>query len=316
MLLLSALSSGCTHVPPPRHPRPALPLPPHIAQRYALPGPVVEAALIPLGREDGVRFFRGRLECGAERASFHLLLPEAGTPTSLVLCLPILAGGRELMWFVATSFAARGHAVAWTDRVASALKPEQRGPELETLLRRTIVHNRMVLHWARSQPMIDPTRTAAVGISLGGMIGGALFAVEPGLRAVALCLAGGDLPGLVMVSAESRAHSWRSWRHHADGLLGAELRRELATHVLSDPALLGPYVPTSKVLLVGGLFDAVVPKRNQDVLWESLGRPERQLLPVGHYTSALAFGAIVGSIDAFLCQRFAAAPAGAAAGGE
>ena len=83
------------------------------------------------------------------------------------------------------------------------------------------------------------------------------------------------------------------------------LERELSLGLLSDPARLGPYIPTEKVLMVGGTLDSVVPPRNQDWLWESLGRPERRSLPLGHYTSALAFSSIMGSVDAFLQRRFA-----------
>ena len=62
--MLVAAVAGCVHVPPPTHPRPALPLPPEIVERYALPGPVVEELLVPIGAEDGVRFYRGRLRSG------------------------------------------------------------------------------------------------------------------------------------------------------------------------------------------------------------------------------------------------------------
>lgn len=309
MLLLALLSlplAGCAHVSLAAHPRPALPLPATVAARYALPGPVEEMALVPVGSEDGVRFHRGRLAAGHERAEFHLLLPPGAGPSSFVLCLPILAGGRELMALVAARLAARGHAVAWTERVASALRDGQRGPELEALFRRTIVHNRMVLAWARQQPAIDASRMGCVGISMGGLAGAVILAVEPDLKGGALCLAGADLPDLVLASAEDRAVSWRRWRWREDGLGQGELEVELARCLLSDPGRLGPYVATDKVLLVGGTLDRVVPRRHQDALWESLGRPERRLYPLGHYTAAVAIGAILGEVDAFLRRRFGA----------
>jgi hypothetical protein len=267
---------------------------------------VVEANLVPLGQQDGVRFWRGQLECGEERTDFHVLVPPHEAPAPFVLCLPILAGGQDLMWMVATSLAERGHIVAWSGRVASALRPGQRGPDLERLLRRTVIHNRMLLAWARRQPQVDDRRLGAVGISMGGIVGGILLAVEPSLCGAALCLSGGDLADLLMVSAEARAQSWREWRRSADGLLGSQLRREVALHVRSDPAALGPYVATDRVLLLSAMFDEVVPARSQRVLWESFGRPQRRLLPVGHYTSAVAFAAVLAAVDEFLGERFAA----------
>ena len=295
-------------MPAPRHARPALTLPAEAAERYLLPGPVVEASLVPIGSEDGVRFYRGRLSCGDEVAEFHYLTPETTEPMPFVLCLPILAGGKKLMWLVSLGLTHRGFAVAWTKRVASALKPGQRGREIELLLRRTIVHNRMLLAWARQQPDIDTDRMGCLGVSLGGMVGGIMLALEPDLRGGALCLAGGDLADLLVVSSENRARQWRRWRHLTDGTSGAELERELRQSLLSDPARFGPYVPTEKVLLIGGTFDEVVPARHQDLLWESFGRPERRLLPLGHYTSALGFGSIMGSVEEFLDRRLRRQP--------
>ncbi|MEM7200085.1 MAG: hypothetical protein AAF628_07455 [Planctomycetota bacterium] len=303
--LTVALLSACTHLPPPAHPRPALPLPTDIARRYAVAGPVHEEALVPIGGEDGTRFFRGTVTAGVERADFFLLLPD-GDPRPFVMCLPILAGGEELMWIVGQGLADRGYAVAWTKRVASGLRAGQGATDLEEIFRRTVVHNRMVLAWARTQPEIDGGRTGCLGLSMGGMIGAALIAVEPTLRGGALCLAGGDLADLLIVSTEDRALKWRKWRHRHDGLGGAALRDELARELQSDPARLGAYVPTRKVLLVGGAFDDVVPRRHQDLLWEGLGRPERRLFPLGHYSAALAIGPIFGAVDRFLRRRFAA----------
>lgn len=291
-------------MPPPTHPRPALPLPPEVAERYELPGPVVEELLVPIGAEDGVSFHRGRLRSGDELAEFHFLRPEGAAQPPFVLCLPILAGGRELMWIVAGGLADRGYAVAWSERVARALDPGQRGHDMETLLRRTIVHNRMLLEWVRQRDDVDPRRHGCVGISMGGMIGAVLLAVEPELLGGALCMAGGDLAGIALTSSEIQAVRWRQWRHETDGVSGDELRRELRRLLVSDPARAGAYVATERVLLVGTALDEVVPPANQDLLWESFGRPERHILPLGHYTAMLAFPSVLGSVDDFLERRF------------
>jgi len=304
--LLLALA-GCSYVPAPPHPRPALPLPDSVAERYALDGPVEETSLVPIGRRAGVSFFRGQLRCGSEVADFHYLQPDQASAQPFVLCLPILAGGDELMWIIGLDLASAGYSVAWSERVASALDTGQRGAELEQLFRRTVIQNRMVLHWARLQPQIDPRQTACVGVSMGGIVATVLLAAEPQLRAAALCLAGGDLARLMMVSAEGRVVRWRRWRHLEDGRGGSELYRELETDLLSDPALVGPFIATDKVIMIGSDLDEVVPIDKQDTLWESLGRPARHHLPLGHYTAALAFGSIFGSVHEFLRKRFAAA---------
>jgi dienelactone hydrolase len=305
-----SLLAGCSTWEMPEHPRAPLPLPPEIAARFAVPGPVVEESLVPLGGEDGVQFFRGRARAGDEVAEFTYLRPPGDAPRAFVLALPILAGGEDLMWIVANEFAQLGYAVAWTRRVGNAMKPGQRAPELDRLFRRSVVHNRIVLSWARRQDGIDPARIAAVGISTGGLLAAALAAVEPELAGAALCLAGADLPDLLLQSTEPRVARWREWRLAADGLGDLGLARELAREMTSDPLRLGAYVAAEQVLLVTADFDSVVPRRNQDLLWESLGRPERYSLPLGHYTAALALPAIVSRIDSFLDHRARVAGAG------
>ena len=295
---------ACSTQPLPEHPRPPLPLPGKLADRYALPNSIREELLAPIGRQEGIDFYRGRLGSDSERVEFHFLYPESTTPAPLMLMLPILAGGENLMWIVGWNLARMGYAVAWTRRVAPAMRTGQRAPEIEELFRRTVVQNRMVLEWARDEKMIDNARIGLLGISLGGIVGGVLLALEPELAGGALCLAGGNLPDLIMNSDESRIIKWRRWRFLEDGIRSSELRRELETHLISDPARLGPYVATDRVFLISALLDEVVPLPNQDLLWESLGQPRRLSLPLGHYTAVLGIGSLLGEVDEFMKGRF------------
>ena len=265
-----------------------------------------EDYLAPIGGEDGVRYLRGRLDAEPEFPEFEILIPQGASATQkapFVLCLPILAGGEDLIWAIGKGMADKGYAVAWTRRVSSALKPGQRGAELEQLFRRTVIHDRALLAWARTQPEIDQARMAVLGVSFGGMVATALLAVEPDLRAGAICLAGGDLPGLLHVTSEGRASSWLRWRQEADGIGRSELTRELEREAVSDPARMGVYLETDRVLMVTAAFDTVVPPHFQDVLWESLGRPARITVPFGHYTAALALGHILDAVDVFFRKR-------------
>lgn len=265
-----------------------------------------EEYLAPIGGEDGIRYYRGRLAAGSEHPEFELLVPEHATESArapFLLCLPILAGGEDLLWAIGKGMAERGYVVGWTRRVASALKPPQRGAELEQLFRRTVVHNRALLAWAKARPEVEATRLATLGVSFGGMVGTALLAVEPDLAAGALCIAGGDLAGLVHVTSEGRARSWLRWRQEEDGIGVSELSREIEREAVSDPARMGVHVATERVFLVTANFDTVVPMPFQDVLWESLGRPQRMRIPTGHYSAALLLGPILSAVDAFFRRR-------------
>jgi dienelactone hydrolase len=274
---------------------------------------VREELLVPIGRQEEVDFYRGRLDADSDHVEFHFLVPDSDGPRPFILLLPILAGGENLMWIVGWDLAKRGYAVAWTRRAGSAMARGQRAPEMEELFRRTVVQNRMLLDWVRHEDTVDLARMGLLGISMGGIVGGVLLALEPDLAAGALCLAGGNLPDLIMKSTESRVRRWRDWRSREDGIGSHELRRELATYLVSDPASFGAYVDTDRVFLVSALLDEVVPISNQDLLWESLGRPRRLFLPLGHYTAAIGISSILNDVEEFINERFelsAASPPG------
>lgn len=307
LVSLLLLPAACVTHPRPNTTRPPLPLQKEILTRYALPGPVQEEFLVPIDTQR--RTFRGSLTCGAERCEFRLMLPkntrDAGERPPLVLCVPILAGGKSLMWFLATALSERGYAVAWASRAGRAMSRGQRSVDLEQLFRRTLKHNRMVLAWARQQHDLFRPQQAVFGISMGGMVGSVLMALEPDLVAGVLCLAGGDLADIIQHSTEDRIVRWRQWRQQHDGLGPSQLAREIQREVLTEPLRFGPHVPSNKVFLVATRLDEVVPMRNQDLLWESLGRPERLVMPLSHYTAALGFGRILSHADRFLAARLA-----------
>jgi pimeloyl-ACP methyl ester carboxylesterase len=296
--------AACTTQPSPDYPRPPLPLPEVVAERYRIPDSIREELLVPIGRQENIDLFRGRIGAGSDHVDFHFLIPDSDKPRPFILLLPILAGGESLMWIVGWNLAKRGYSVAWTRRAGKALTPGQRAPEMEELLRRTVVQNRLLLEWVRQEGSVDPAAMALVGISMGGMLGGVLLALEPDLAAGALCLAGGDLPDLIMNSVERRVRRWRDWRFREDGIAGHELRRELNTYLVSDPASFGAYVSTDRVFLVGALLDEVIPISNQDLLWESFGRPRRLSLPFGHYTAAIGIDSILNDVAGFINERF------------
>ena len=281
--------AACHTAPPPDRPRPVLRCPTDLAT----PMLVVPPTLVHLERqEDGTE--TGALEGAGERVHFTRWRTDQrhGGQPPMVLLVPILAGGEELMHSVAEGLVERGFDVALCRRVASALKPPQRGSELEELFRRTILHQRLLLAWLRELAP-GPAEICVMGLSLGGMVGTTLAAIEPSIRGVAVCLSGGDLGDLVIASSESRVRRWRGWRHDADGVGDDHLRQELRQDLAHEPLRAARAVPTGKVLFVGGAFDTVVPTRHQDLLWEALGRPTRLTLPLGHYSAFLALEVVL-----------------------
>ena len=287
ILLLLICLTACTVNPAPSYPRPAL---------LRAPPPVAMPELVKLAHHDNGRS-TGVLVSEEEQVRFEIRRAPtnsnpAGKARPMVLLVPILAGGRELMGLVAQRLAAHDFDVAFCERAGRALSPPQRGPELNELFRRTVLHQRLLLKWLRHSDQPPPS-LHVLGISMGGIISTVLAAIDHDLRSAAICLAGADLANLMLVSSEDRVQNWLSWRQETDGIGLDTLHWELTQSLSHEPARYAASVPTEKVLFVSAALDTVVPRRNQILLWEGLGRPERLDVPFGHYTAAMALDRVI-----------------------
>ncbi|MCB9877630.1 MAG: dienelactone hydrolase family protein [Planctomycetes bacterium] len=281
---LTLLAAACSLQPAPGTARPPLPL----ADAVPLLTPDCSR-----WQDDGWRA-RGVLDGGGERVRFELRRAAGpATPARpVVLLVPILAGGADLMELVARRICAEGFDVAFCARAGDALLPPQRGPELDELFRRTVLHQRLLLRWLASSPDAPPA-TFLLGVSLGGMVATVVAAEEPSVHGLAVCFSGGDLPSLMMASSEPIVREWVDWRRTTDGIDGCALDQELRRTLGCEPLRYAARVPTDKVLFVDAGLDTVVPPPNQALLWEAFGRPERLTLPLGHYSAVLGLDRVI-----------------------
>ena len=113
-LALTLALAGCRFTAAPARARPALPLPTVAA---------VEAPQLLEWNELGEGRSRGVLAAGVERVRFQLRRQGDG-PRPLVLLVPILAGGEDLMDQVANRLQDRGFDTAFCARVGAALKTQ------------------------------------------------------------------------------------------------------------------------------------------------------------------------------------------------
>lgn len=286
--LLTVLACvGCAFAPAPRVARPPLPAPAAVARTAPHHAPT----LLELHDVGGWHLF-GTLGSDEERVAFDWLRHRGPAPRPCVLLVPILAGSPELMASVAYLMFRQGFDVAYCARAGSAMARGDRGPELDELLRRTVLHQRVLLQWLRNRPDAPP-QTFVLGISMGGMIATILGAADPELSGLAICLAGGDFANLVLASQEPRVQRWVAWRKEADGVGDDHIAWELRRYMSLEPLRMAPSVPAEKILFVSAGYDEVVPARHQSLLWEALGRPARLHVPFGHYTAALAIDPIL-----------------------
>lgn len=285
ILALGCLASACALDPGPNHPRPAL---------MRTPPAIKAAELLELAHHDHGRS-TGILIGEGEQVRFEIRRADPGADAAarpLVLLVPILAGGRELMGLIAQRLVGHDFDVAFCERAGRALSPPQRSADLDELFRRTVLHQRLLLTWLRAAD--DPPPSIHVlGLSMGGIISTVLAAVDHEVRSVAICLAGSDLASLVLATSEDRVHDWLEWRQKIDGIGIDSLHWELSQFLNYEPSHYAPFVPTEKVLFVSAMWDTVVPRRNQSLLWEGLGRPERLDMPFGHYSAAIAVDRVI-----------------------
>lgn len=209
-------------------------------------------------------------------------------PHPLVIVFPLLGGPYVATGALAAHLARRGFSCVMPHRLGPFLSPRTDSSTLERICRETVRRARWLLHWFRVEPSIDARRAGVLGISLGGFFGTGLLALEPGLRAGILALAGGDVPQVLLASREPKVLLYRAQRMQHEGLSREELRRDLAHHLVSDPLAAAPFVDASRILFVSAERDRVIPADCSEALWRAMGRPERLLLPRGHYSTFFA----------------------------
>ena len=221
-----------------------------------------------------------------------LRYPRAGS-NALLVVLPILGGDySETDWF-ARGLAGIGLATLRFDRKTDILDPDGDFELAARRIRDTVVDVRRALDlFAADSPLAHQPmrfeRVGLLGISMGSMIGNLIAAYDSRIDAAALVLSGGDFANVLDCARDeievkafleglaSRGYDADRIRREAHGSLdGVDPLRHAAS---LDPAT---------TLLIQGRFDPIIPFESGTRLWEAAHRPERIVLPSGHYSAVL-----------------------------
>lgn len=226
----------------------------------------------------------------------RLLLPKGqgpfgsaqGKPFPCVVALPILAGSN--LWIESRFWRPlldRGIAVLFIELpyqfhrrppgAGSGLVFLGRSPEtLRANFAQAVLDVRRALTWLSRRPDIDGRRLGVLGISLGALVGAAVYSVDPRLKDAALLLGGADLPRLLADSA----------------LTGPTLRRlnipDSRVAVVADeidPLLYRDRNAARPALLVNAVWDRIIPVANGVRLREAFPSARQLWVPGGHYSS-------------------------------
>ncbi len=291
------------HLAPAASARPPDPLPPEVEGYYGVSPEEVERLRVDLAsaereRGSGVPVVVD-LHLGiAARLEYYRSEGGEGRPRPLVLMTPPTEAAFAAR-YLARRFARRGVHAAVVFPGGVFLEPRLPPEEIEAKFRAAVRSARAALRVLSSRAEVDRERIRYLGVSAGGIFGGVLLAVEPGIRRAVLVLPGGDLPRILTESVETSVAAYRdAWKER--GVAPDELARAFAGVVRTDPLRLARHVDPRRVLLFFGASDTVVPVKTGIALREALGEPETYLLSGNHDTACLCFGFILRRTEEFL----------------
>ena len=220
----------------------------------------------------------------------------------IIMVLPMLGGGYELERHFAGYFASHGYAAAIVrrDRRQKQMKVE----ELDLLMRQMVIDHRQVVDWIETRSELDSKKLGIFGVSMGGIKGAILIALESRIKAAALGLTGGDLPFIISHTTESGLVRRRAKELEERNITIEESEQQLRRIITCDPITYAGYVDPRKVMLVLANNDTVVPIQKGIELKEKMSNPETIFIPGGHYTAVLAIPYIKSQSMAFFEKRF------------
>lgn len=217
----------------------------------------------------------------------------------LVLVAPILGGKYVVERPLCELLAENGIDAVLVHRPRHMLKTGTY-QSLETLFRSIVCDRRYALDALCEQY----TQMGSIGISMGAITNIPLIAADRRLKYNILGLPGADVPSIIISSSEGRLEEFVEEQSQLLGKNEEELLEILRQGFESEPAELAPYIDARNTRMFLAYFDTVVPYERGIELYEALGRPELNVLPTGHYTTALYYFWIRDMVLEFFQERF------------
>jgi dienelactone hydrolase len=219
----------------------------------------------------------------------HYWAPSGPGPHPCIVVLPVMAAPN--VW-IETRFINRfkkdGFAVLWLEmpyqfnRRPHTLQPSgqaflaRTAKRLAFNFRQSVLDSRRALSWLKRRPEIDAQRVGVFGVSLGAIVGAAVYSVDPMPRYAVLLLGGANFPTLV--TASSLSGPW---------VKKMALKPEAVVEAWKD---IDPTDYTAKnagkpVLLINARGDTVIPAANALRLKDAFPAAKQLWVPLGHYTA-------------------------------
>jgi len=225
-------------------------------------------------------------------------------PFPAVLVFSILQSDEFFSMGLGRALAKSGMVAFVVDQKGEIFKTDRLDLEFsDAVLRQAIIDARKIVTWLEDRPEVDRVRIGAAGISMGGIQAAFLAGIEPRITASVWMLAGGDLVSMLAHTREPGIRRARKKTLPKQGLTPEEFARQYRD-ALIRPEDYARHADPAGVLMVNACFDRVVPKRNQRLLWEAAGRPQRRFVPLGHFSSLLVYPMSKRWVVRFFKERF------------
>ncbi len=199
----------------------------------------------------------------------------------VIILLPALAGRNIFTGYFARHYASRGYAALIVHRI-NRLK---NFIGIDRGIRDSVRAVRVVVDWVAAMPELDSGRIGVFGISMGGIEGVFLTAVERRIKASVIALGAGDLPFLLVHTDEKRIRRARETRMTEERITLGELQRELEREIRLDPGDFAPYCDARSTMMILAVFDRTISFEKGLALRRKMGTPETIYILSGHRTA-------------------------------
>lgn len=221
----------------------------------------------------------------------HFLVPAGKGPFPAVLVLPVMAAPNVWIesWFI-DRLVKDGFAVLWLEmpyqfqRRAHPSQPSgqvflaRTAKRLAFNFRQSALDARRAVDWLSRRPEVDARRLGVFGVSLGALVGSAVYSVEPKLAHAVFLLGGADFPRLVADSAMTGPFLAKA------GITPEELRGAWKG---LDPLERKELNRGKGVFLINAGWDRVIPKTAALSLREAFPDSRQLWVPFGHYSAVV-----------------------------
>jgi cephalosporin-C deacetylase-like acetyl esterase len=156
---------------------------------------------------------------------------------------------------------------------------------LVQLFRQIVIEARRGIDWLEAQPKVEKEKIGIMGLSLGGIMVPIVTAVDGRPCAMAMVLAGGNMGQIFWSSFSTR--SFKKCLEEEGVNSAEELEKKLW---IIDPLTFAGRCKAKPAIMVNAHFDAAIPRKCTEELWEALDKPQIIWIPSGHFTSLFTMG--------------------------